>query len=345
MASRLIRHACAGAFAILATAFGIASAAAQSVSWASAEQIAAAKTEGDLTVYGSMNEQEALPLWKLFEDSSGIKVNYVRSSDVGLMSRIALEARAQQKSWDIVVTTAVSKLPGDFLTAIDLPEAKSIIPQAIDPKKRWYGVYANYNSPAYNTKLINADQLPKTFEDFLKHPEWAGKVAMDPNDSQWVYAMFETYGEAKARKMITDLVALLKPVHVDGHLAVARAIGLGEYAITMNNYTNLTINVKLAGGPTDYWGMDPVAIFFGQLGISARAPHPKTALLAANFLISKEAQTQLTTQGRLPVRNDVTPNPPDAITKLGTHKIVTVVLSDVDEKKWAKITQELLNPR
>ena len=331
--------------AVVAFAAAAVPAVAQSVSWATPEQIAAAKAEGELVVYGSMNEQEALPLWKLFETTSGIKVNYVRSSDTGLMSRIALEARAQQRSWDIVVTTAVSKLPSDFLAQIDLPEAKNIIPQAVDPKKKWYGVYSNYNSPSYNTKLIPADQLPKTYEDFLKHPEWAGKVAMDPNDSQWVYAMFEHYGEAKARQLIGDLVKVLKPVHVDGHLAVARAIGLGEYALTLNNYSNLTINVKLAGGPTDYWGMDPVALFFGQLGISARAPHPKSAILAANFLISKEAQTQLTTQGRLPVRNDVTPNPPDAITKHGNHKVITVVFSDADEKKWAKITQELLNPK
>jgi iron(III) transport system substrate-binding protein len=318
---------------------------AQAPSWASAEQIAAAKSEGDLTVYGSMNEQEALPLWKLFEDSTGIKVNYVRSSDTGLLSRIALEARAQQKTWDIVVTTAVSKLPAEFLAPIDLPAAKQIIPQAVDPAKRWYGVYANYNSPSYNTKLINADQLPKTYEDFLKHPEWAGKVGMDPNDSQWVYAMFQYYGEDKARKLIKDLMQTLKPVHVDGHLALARAVGLGEYAITLNNYSNLTINVKLAGSPTDYWGMDPMAIFFGQMGVSVRAAHPKSALLAANFLISKEAQTQMTTQGRLPVRPDVTPNPPDAITKHGDRKIITIVLSNDDEKKWSKITQELLNPK
>ena len=272
---------------------------AQAPSWASAEQIAAAKSEGDLTVYGSMNEQEALPLWKLFEDSTGIKVNYVRSSDTGLLSRIALEARAQQKTWDIVVTTAVSKLPAEFLAPLDLPGAKQIIPQAVDPAKR----------------------------------------------SQWVYAMFQYYGEDKARKLIKDLVQTLKPVHVDGHLALARAIGLGEYAITLNNYSNLTINVKLAGSPTDYWGMDPMAIFFGQMGVSVRAAHPKSALLAANFLISKEAQTQMTTQGRLPVRPDVTPNPPDAITKHGDRKIINIVLNNEDERKWSKITQELLNPK
>ena len=84
-------------FAIGAVLWTSNLAQAQAPSWASAEQIAAAKSEGELTVYGSMNEQEALPLWKLFEESTGLKVNYVRSSDTGLLSRIALEARAQQK--------------------------------------------------------------------------------------------------------------------------------------------------------------------------------------------------------------------------------------------------------
>jgi len=32
-------------------------------------------------------------------------------------------------------------------------EAKHLIPTARDPDRRWYGVYANYNTPAYNTKM------------------------------------------------------------------------------------------------------------------------------------------------------------------------------------------------
>ena len=53
-----------------------------------------------------------------------------------------------------------------------------------------------------------------------------------------------------------------------GHLALARAIGLGEYAATPNNYTNLTINVGMAGNPTDWWVIEPIAVFFGQVGDS-----------------------------------------------------------------------------
>ena len=43
-----------------------------------------------------MNEQEALPYYKIFEDATGIKVSYVRASDTGVMARIAVEFRAKQ---------------------------------------------------------------------------------------------------------------------------------------------------------------------------------------------------------------------------------------------------------
>jgi len=52
-----------------------------------------------------------------------------------------------------------------------------------------------------------------------------------------------------------------------------------------------------------------VALFLVQVGVSARAPHPKAALFAANFLLSRQAQQFATTVGRIPVRAEVTPNP------------------------------------
>ena len=89
-----------------------APAAAQSQHpWLVPELAQQAKTEGALTVYGSMNEGEALPLWKLFEDESGIKVSYVRGSDTQIMARVAIEERARQRSWDIALTTIVSQMP------------------------------------------------------------------------------------------------------------------------------------------------------------------------------------------------------------------------------------------
>ena len=134
-------------------------------SWIVPDLLPAAKAEGGLIVYGSMNEEEALPFWQLFQDATGIKVNYVRSSDANILARIAIEYRARQRSWDLVATTPVYRLPDDVLLQFDPPEAKNLIPQARAPNRRWYGVYGNYNSPAYNTNLVKKADLPKSYED------------------------------------------------------------------------------------------------------------------------------------------------------------------------------------
>ena len=133
-------------------AFSSSGAGAQGVpAWLVPDLLAAAKAEGGVTVYSSMNEQEGLPLWKIFEERTGIPVSYVRASDVQLLSRIAIEGRARQRSWDITVSTASLKIPVENTASVDLPEAAKIIAEARGPASRWHGVYAHYNAPAFNT--------------------------------------------------------------------------------------------------------------------------------------------------------------------------------------------------
>jgi iron(III) transport system substrate-binding protein len=335
----------AASIAALALIVCALAAPASAQSWVDQKLLAAAKKEGALVVYGSMNEEEALPYYKIFTDATGIKVTYVRSSDTGIMGRIAVEFRAKQKSWDVVMTTPVNRLPDAALAQIDPPEAKNLIPQARDPNRRWYGVYANYNSPAYNTKFVKKEQLPKTYEDFLKMKEWRGKIAIDNADSEWLMAIYTHYGEEKGRKLVQDIVATLAPVVTEGHLALARAVGSGEYWVALNNYTNLTVNVKLAGAPTDYWAMDPVALIFGSVGVSANAPNPNAARLLANFVLSREAQTQLTKRGRIPTRPDTPSNPPDVSQTLLKQKVVGAVLSAADNKRWQAEFQKVFRSK
>jgi iron(III) transport system substrate-binding protein len=231
------------------------------------------------------------------------------------------------------------------LAQVDLPEAKNLSPEARDPGRRWYGLYANYNAPAYNTKLVKADELPKTYEEFIDRKQWAGRVAIDGTDNEWLKAMFEYYGEQKATKIIQGIVTALKPIVTDGHLALARATGAGEYAVTLNNYVNLSNNIKLAGGPIEVWAMDPVALMFGQVGVSALAPNPNAARLAANFMISQEAQQFLAKFGRLPTRADVTDNPPGTVAMMKAKKVIPALLTPEEEKVWQRRFQELFRPR
>jgi iron(III) transport system substrate-binding protein len=314
--------------------------------WLDQELLKAAQAEGSLTVYSSTNEQEGLPLWKIFEEATGIKVNYIRGADGPLMGRIAMEYRSSgQNTWDILQTTTLNKVPPELLASFDPSEAKNILPEARDPGRRWYGVYANYNTPSFNTQHVKPSELPQSYEEFVTRKDWAGKVAIDRSDNEWLKGIMIHYGEEKGTKLIKDIVANLNPVVVDGHLALARSIGSGEYLVALNQYLMLTMNVKLAGNPTDFWALDPVVLLFGQVGINMKAPHPNAARLGANFMLSKESQQFLAKFGRIPTRPDVTSNPPGIVETLKKKKILTVLLTPEEEKQWQKTFDALFKPR
>ena len=331
-------------FAIALVALA-APAVAQTPSWVVPELLEGAKAEGSLTVYSSINEAEALPLWREFETATGIKVNYIRGNDSALTSKILIEARTQQYSWDALVTTSITRLPPVLRGQVDPPQAKSLAPNFQDKDRRWFGVYANYNAPAYNTSKVKIDVAPKTFEEFLTHKEWIGHVGIDAMEFPWFRAAIEYYGEDKGTRLMKQFFEEFKPNPVDGHLALARAIGSGEYWVAPSNYVNLTNNVRSSGAPTDYWGMEPLGVILGAVAVNAKAPHPKAAALATNFLISKEGQIAVSREGRLPVRTDVTPVPPDAITKLGPVKPIALDFSPEEEKSWQKRFQDMLRGR
>jgi len=306
-------------------------------SWLDKGLLAKAKSEGGkLVVYGSMNEREALPLWKIFDEATGLKTVYVRASDVKLMARITVEMRAGKSGWDVLQTTAVHKLPAKWVAQYEPPLAKDIPAIAKAKDKRWYGVYANYNGPAFNTAKVKKADLPKTYEDFLKHPEWKGRIAIDKGDNEWLKAITIHYGEKKGEKLMRDIKNKLAVKVTRGHGALARNTASGEHLISLNNYINLSIRTKLKGNPIDWWVMDPVAVFYGQVGVSSSAPNPSAAKLGANYLVSKEAQTQLAKSGRIPTRTDVIPNPPDVLQIINQKKIIPVVMSGKEDKKWNK---------
>jgi iron(III) transport system substrate-binding protein len=239
----------------------------------------------------------------------------------------------------------VNRLPNDALLQFDPPEARGLIAQARDPNRRWYGVYANYNTPAYNTNLVRKSELPKSYEEFLDRKEWAGKIALDDTDDEWLSAMIVYYGEERGKKLLKDIAAILKPVMVDGHLALARSVGAGEYWLALNNYASLTVNVQLSGAAIDFWALDPVALFFGSVGVIAQAPHPKAALLGANFMLSREAEQFLAKRGRMPTRADVQVNPADVSERLKERKIIATIFAGEEQKKWQGLFKEIFKPR
>jgi iron(III) transport system substrate-binding protein len=316
-----------------------------SASWLDPALLAAAKKEGSVVVYTSTNEREGLPLFKIFEDATGIKVHYVRAGDGMLVSRSLIEARAGQSSFDVIFSHAAHKLPQQMLAQYVPDEARHLNATARDPNRRWHGVYANYNAPAYNTKMISASALPKSYEEFAHKKEWAGKTAIDGTDADWLKGFFQHFGEAKATAIIKGMVGTLNPVITDGHLALARSVGAGEYWLSLNNYVMLSSNVQLAGGPIEIFPLDPVVLFYAGVAVNAKAKSPNAARLAANFMLSRDGQGHLAKFGRLPTRGDVQSTPPGILDRLNARAVVPTLFEAADERKWQQTFNALFKPR
>ena len=339
------RRSFAAALASLPFSRALPAQAQESRPWLDPKLLAAAKKEGPLTVYSSTNEQEGLPLFKIFTDATGINVNYIRGNDASLSSRIAIETRAKQPSFDIVHMTNAHKLPQRLLAQFDPSEGKHVNPLARDPNRRWYGVYTVYTTPAYNTKLVSKADLPKSFEEFAKRKEWAGKVAIDYTDIEWLRGMMQFHGEQKGMALVREIAANLQPVLTDGRLAMARSVAAGEYLFALNNFVNLILNVKLKGGAIDFFPLDPVPLFFAQVAVSSSAPNPNTARLAANFMLSRDCQVFYTKFGRLPTRADVETNPPGIVKQIETRKVVRTQFSPEEEKRLRQTFATLFRKR
>lgn len=317
----------------------------QSPSWLDPALLAAAKKEGSVVVYTSTNEREGLPLFKIFEDATGIKVHYVRAGDGMLVSRSLIEARAGQSSFDVIFSHAAHKLPQQMLAQYVPAEAKYLSASARDPNRRWHGVYANYNAPAYNTKMISASALPKSYEELAQKKEWAGKAAIDGTDADWLKGFFQHFGAAKATQIIKGMVGTLNPVITDGHLALARSVGAGEYWLSINNYVMLSSNVQLAGSPIDIFPLDPVVLFYAGVAVNTKAKSPNAARLAANFMLSRDGQGHLAKFGRLPTRGDVPSNPPGILDRLHARAVLPTLFQAEDERKWQQTFNALFKPR
>ena len=310
-------------------------------SWIDPALLAAAKKEGSVTLFSANTEEVVLPQLKEFEAATGLKTEYIRGSDSTLLARIAVEQRAGKQSWDVISIQEVEAMPKPWLAVYRPKEAGHLIEGASDPENRWFGYYVVFNTPAYNTSKVKPADLPKSYEDFAHHPEWAGHVGIDFTDRVWLAGLITHYGEAKGKQLVRGIADALHPTLYKGHLALARALGSGEYWFNLNNYLNLTLNVKLAGDPVDFFILDPVVVTYGQTGINAKAPHPNAARLLVDYLLSQPSQQQRTQWGYVPTRTDVTTNPPGVLDLFKSHALVRSGLPPEEDSKWQKLFNEL----
>jgi len=62
-------------------------------------------------------------------------------------------------------------------------------------------------------------------------------------------------------------------------------------------------------------------------------------------MLSRECETFLAKFGRIPTRPDVQSNPPGIVEAMNKKKVVTVLLTPEEERKWQRLFDQLFKGR
>ena len=250
--------------------------------------VAGAKKEGTLTLYTSIPEKDMAVLTADFERRHGVKVNVWRASSVKVLQRAAAEARANR--WDFDAAAISSPEMEAMHRELLLQEVRSrhhadLAPDAMPSHRAWVPQFLNVFVQAYNTSLVRKEDLPKSYAE-LADPRWKGRLGVEASDSEWYCGVLRHAGAESGAKLFRDIVATAGWSVRSGHTLLANLVASGEVPLALTVYSYRIEQLKSAGAPVEWFGIDPVIGRANGAGVSRRPPHPSAALLFYEYLIS-----------------------------------------------------------
>ena len=266
----------------------------------------AARREGELVYYASMNVAEANAVIGAFEKRYPfIKVKLNRIGSEKLLTRVLTEARAKKIFADVIQTVEFSMhiFSRSGILARYTPQANSIYPKEFKEEGFWTTVYYNAYVTAYNTRLVASRALPKSYDDLLD-PKWKGALMMEGTKADWFAGMLQILGQERGLKYMRAL-AKQQPSPREGHELLAQLIVAGEGLFDINIPAASVERMKERGAPIEWTALGEVPAIMVGIGLSAQAPHPNAAKVFSDFVLSREGQKLMQTPGRLIARGDL----------------------------------------
>jgi iron(III) transport system substrate-binding protein len=291
-----------GSFARLAIAAVIAALCAAPAR-AQEPQVAAAKREGALTLYSSMPVEVAEELTAAFRKTYGIPVSMWRGGSEEILQRAVTEARAGRHAVDVIETAGpeMEALAREkLLRAVDLPAYAGLMPGAHAAGRPWVTGRLSVFVTAYNTHLVRAGAIPKTYEGFAD-PAWKGRLGLVADDANWLMGLATEMGEARTLALFRAIVAANGVSLRKGHTLLANMLVSGEVPLTFTGYIEQIAALKRAGAPVDMDFIAPVIAMPTAAAVTVQAPHPNAAALFLGFYLM-EGQKILAAHDYVPAR-------------------------------------------
>ena len=259
-----------------------------------------AKQEGALVVYTVWDVDHIRSLTGAFSKRfPGINTSYWQATRSEVTTRTLTENQGNQPSVDVILTEAplVLHAAGATEPYQTVQGSALIVNDAVAPVAS-----LQIQSLAFNTKKLKAADAPKSWED-VTNPRFKGIVALDdplragPLSSMLAAFKDEWKDDARWANFIRGLKSLNVTIHKSTS-AMFRLVIAGEYSIGMPTLFHDVVHEKEVKSPIDFArGAGPV-VSPQQAAIYAKAPHPTTAKLFAEWLVSPEGQAAIDAVGR-----------------------------------------------
>ncbi len=275
--------------------------------------LARAKQEGKLVLYTGMDTEEANQYAREFaRQYPFIKTDVFRGSGETVQERFLVEHRANVHNADIFQASIVQVYQlknAGLLEKYISPESTAYPEGFKDPQGYWNAFYLIPYIIGYNTRMISAKDAPGSYEDLLS-PKWKGLIGLETEEYQWFYHLLQIMGKEKGfdymRRLARQDLQMRK-----GHTLLAQLVAAGEIAIAVVVYSNRVERMKISGAPIEWVRFKgPTIAAINAISIPEKAPHPDTARLFVDFVLSREGQNLLRGLRRIPARSDVFPDPP-----------------------------------
>ena len=238
----------------------------------------AAKPEGEVVLYSSLNNEQIVTLVDAFKKRyPSIKPSFYRGTSERVLQRASTEAKAGRFAVDVVTSAGfqVQLLKDAGLTQRFVPPEAAAYDEGFkDPDGHWVNVHSLLNSMAYNTQHVRPNEAPKKYEDLLA-PRWKGRLGVNLLDPEWYVSLQRRWGKDKARNFLKALAAQ-QPAVRDGHNITAQLLAAGEFHVVSNTYAHIVARIKGQGGPVQYVFDEPVITYVHPIALAKarRIPMP-----------------------------------------------------------------------
>jgi 2-aminoethylphosphonate transport system substrate-binding protein len=303
-----------------------------------------------VTIYSADGLKDGSPNWyqtefDAFTKATGIKVQYVEGGSGGVVERVAKEASNPQADVLVTLPPFIQKAAADGLLQADTPDGADQIPAGSkDANGMFYAVVNNYMDFIYNAQTLG--DAPKSFDDLLD-PKFKGKIQYStPGQAgDGTAVMVEVNHAFGTKDAGFDFMKKLQENNVGPSASTGKLTALvnkGELLVANGDMQMNLAQMQQNPNIKVFWptGPDGNRSTFAlpyYIGLVKGAPHADAGKKLIAFLLSKDAQTQVSAiaQG-MPARQDVTPTDDNFKNMQSMMQGITVWNPD-----WSQVLKDL----